>query len=187
MKRLMSFAGLMLVTSFALAGIKYSENSVGANKALPNNIVERLLDETSAEQVLATPYTGFYEIGAKVRDNSFSFERVDDKESFPGDMYEPLALDLVNLLNIPAYDTGTRIKPRATAYVVLFREGIDTLNIDPKRMVTLPSSAGQEPNTVAMIIIRQKDTSNASSDSYRSDIQRGNRDGNSVYFFRLAT
>ena len=176
---------LLLVPGLSVAGTDYEENTLGANKALSNKMVAKLLGDTDAERVLSTPYTGFYKIDGKVKNNKVSFEKVKAKLSFPDASLEPLALGITGLIEFPVYSTGTRIKTRVSAYVVIYKDSLQDVQF--KNVVTLQTSVGAEPNAVAMVIIRQKEMSNARNPNMMlANSELAKRDGNQVYYFEVA-
>jgi hypothetical protein len=173
------FAGI----AYAGANTEFDTDTLGANKVLPNNLIEKLLDETVASSLLSTPYTGFYQINGTVTNNKLNFNKV--KNAFPDARLEQLALGLAGMMEIPVYSTGSRIKTRATAYVVFFKDSLQELELE--NVMRIPTSVDGEPNTLAMVIIKQKEISNARNPNMRlANAEIGKRDGTEAYFFEMA-
>jgi hypothetical protein len=105
--------------------------------------------------------------------------------SFPDSSMETLTLGLAGLIETPVYSTGSRIKTRATAYMA-FYEG-DPADLGIENAITIPTSVEGDPNTFVLMIIKQKETSNARNPNMRLvNAEIGKRDGSQAYFFQLA-
>ncbi len=175
----------ILAPVFASASTTIAGDSLGTNNAISNKLIESLMNPEQAEKFLAAPYTGFYQIQGNVKNNKLRFNKVKSKVSYPDDSLEPLALGLADLIEIPVYSTGSRIKTRATAYIAFYRDQQDALGVS--NAVPVPTSVEKEPNTIVLVIIKQKETSNARNPNMRlANAEVGKRDGSKAYFFELA-
>jgi len=56
---------LVSLTGIAAAQEKYKVNTLGANDAVPNVLIENLVDESTASALLETTYKGFIKMGAR--------------------------------------------------------------------------------------------------------------------------
>ncbi len=186
MRKLIAIA-LLIVPGIALAEVTYLENTLGANKVVPNKMIENSMDADVANVLLQTPYTGFYRIDGKVRDNKMSFEKVKDKYSFPDGRLEPLALGITGLMKFPVYTTGSRVKTQATAYVAFYKDKEAIEGLDIENVMRIPTSVQGEPNTLAVVIVKSKEPGNAKDPNLRyagTDLRQ--RDGTRAYFFEVA-
>jgi|TARA_Y100000310_G_scaffold311069_1_gene357001 hypothetical protein len=171
---------ICLVTSgLAIAKVEYEDNTIGANKAIHNKLIKSRFGNAQAPSVLATPYDAFYQIKGKVRNNAFKFDSVQSKKSFPDDRWQVVAKAIAEQIEIPALSTGSRIKPKATAYVMLYKGGIKDLN--PNFVHRISNSLDEVPNTLAILLIKQRDATGATSESADK-----HKDGTSFYFFEVA-
>ncbi len=92
-----------------------------------SKVVEQTLNPQLAKIILESEYDGFYKIRGTMRRDGYKFTRVRNKESFPDDRYEALALDVSNRVEFDS-DARTidgRRKPGATAYVIMFKGGLE--------------------------------------------------------------
>lgn len=175
----------LLIPAFAMATATFDENSLGANDVISNKLIESVMQAEMAEKFLEKAYTGFYQVQGNVRNNKLIFDKVKTQVSFPDDSMEPLAKGLAGLLEIPVYSTGSRIKTRATAYLAFYNGDIADLGVD--NAITIPTSVEGEPNTIVLVIIKQKETSSARNPNMRlANAELGKRDGSQAYFFQLA-
>ena len=185
LKNLFALTLVLAMPAFAQANIPFEENSLGGNKVIPNKLVESVMAEEQAEKFLSKSYTGFYQLQGKVKNNKLRFEKVKDKVSYPDDSLKQLALGLAGLIELPVYSTGSRIKPRATAYMAFYEGSTEDFGIE--NAVEIPTSAEGEPNTIVLLIIKQKETSSAKNPNMRlANAELGKRDGSQAYFFKLA-
>jgi len=90
------FVAVLLLPALAAAKTAFDNNSLGGNKSIPNKLIESVMKPDMAARFLSTPYTGFYQIQGKVRNNKLKFEKIKSKASFPDGSLEPLALGLAN-------------------------------------------------------------------------------------------
>jgi|DEB0MinimDraft_6_1074348.scaffolds.fasta_scaffold134015_1 hypothetical protein len=185
LKNLVALTFAVALPVFAQAIIPFEENSLGANKVIPNKLVESVMTLEQAEKFLSKSYTGFYQLQGKVTNNKLRFEKVKQKVSYPDASLEALALGLAGMIEIPVYTTGSRIKSRATAYMAFYEGTPAEYGIE--NAVTVPTSVDGEPNTTVLLIIKQKETSAARNANMRlANAEAGKRDGSQAYFFQLA-
>jgi len=177
MLKTIMFAICLTVSGFATAKMSYEENTVGANRAVPNRIVENELGTSQATSVLQAPYSGFYQISGKAGKDNFDFKRVSAKKSFPDARWAGLAKSIAKQVRIPAPSTGSRVKPSATAYVAFYPGGIEGL--EPDQVIQLQTSVEGEPNTLAVLVINQKVSKGATRFTGFQPVPN-------VYFFELA-
>ncbi|MFP6807636.1 MAG: hypothetical protein VB957_10730 [Pseudomonadales bacterium] len=145
---------LISVPSWALSD---GGATVSSNATISKAIRERLAPDL-AEKILNAEYDGFYQIsGKQKRKNTFRFNRVKDKVSFPDDRWEQIALDVVKKVNFQgsSISVGSRTKSSATAYVVFYKNGIEGVQ-------KLGKSEG-----LALVMIDQKNVSNQSMPSQK--------------------
>ena len=158
-------------------------NTLSANDAMPNKLVETQVDEETARILLETPYKGFYQIESDIRNRKITFGEPVPEASFPDQRWEIMAKDIASLVEIPAYSTGSHIEPRATAYVVFY--DIYMPGLDHSKVILLPTSSNAKPNTLAVLVIEHRN-------HYRTKDIRGtqtgsaDQNGNRLYFFELA-
>ena len=177
MLKAMMLAVCIVFSGVAVATVNYAENTVGANQAVPNRIVEKAMDVIQATSILKAPYSAFYKISGKAGKDNFDFKRVSAKKSFPDARWAKLARSIANQVRIPAPSTGSRVKPSANAYVAFYPGGIEGL--EPKRVVQLETSVEGEPNTLAVLVIDQKTSSGSTRFTGFQPVPE-------VYFFELA-
>lgn len=170
----------LLTSGFAVAKVKYEDNTIGSNKAMTNKLILKKLGKERAATLLNTPYDAFYQISGKYRKDRVYFDKVKSKKSFPDDRWEAAARDIAEQIDMPMVNTGTRIQPRVMAYVVFFKDGIENLDLGPVRQVS--TSIDEVPNALAVLMIKHKDSSKARIDQAVSRKQ-GKRNGSSLYFF----
>lgn len=119
-----SFIGFCLMASGSAwaAGQKLAENEAIAR------VVEQTLPPNLAKIVLESDYDGFYEInGSMRRGGDYRFTRIKDKTSFPDNRWEDVAKEVTERVDFEtaAKTLGGRRSPKATAYVVMFKGGLD--------------------------------------------------------------
>lgn len=178
----------VLVILISLAGIMSAEamnqvNTLAANEAISNSLIESQVDEKSAGTLLETPYKGFYEVQSRIKNRRITFGKVVPEESFPDDRWGDMARDIASLIEMPAYSTGSRIEPKATAYVVFY--DIDISGLDRSNVMLLPTTANRKPNTLAVLVIEHKNRSRT-KDVLGVRLESADTNGNSIYFFELA-
>ena len=157
MFRAMIVVVCLATSAWATAKVKYEEHTIGGNRAIPNRIVENSFDQQHAATILETPYDGFYQISGKAGGDSCTFRKVSARKSYPDDRWAKLAKGITRQVNVPAPSTGSRIKPSATAYVVFYEGGIE--GFEPENVQQLTTSVEGEPNTLAILVIKQSDSS----------------------------
>ncbi len=167
----------LVVSGVAVAKANFEENTVGANGAVQNKIIENALDSFQAASVLAAPYAAFYKISGKAGNDNFDFKRVSAKSSFRNARWAKLATSIAKQVTIPAPTTGSRVKPSANAFVAFYPGGIEGL--EPKGVVQLQTSVTGEPNTLAVLIVDRKMLKGTT-------LFTGFQSVPSVYFFELA-
>jgi len=104
-----------------------SGKTVSDNKVISKAIRDQL-SPGMADAILSAEYDGFYQIyGKQTRGDSFEFNRVKSKKSFPDNRWEQLAVELTERVNYKGESKGigSRSKARATAYVVFYKNGIE--------------------------------------------------------------
>jgi hypothetical protein len=176
---------LMLTVSFANAGQNFDHNTLGANALVPNNVVRKSLDESVAQRILGTPYTAFYRVDGEVSDNKMLLNRLKSKSSYPDESLAQIALGVASWIEFPSYSTGSRIKPRASAYIALYKDVLSDLEV--KGVMKVPTSVDADPNTLVVVVIDRKDNSKATNSNIRdANAELGLRDGSDVYLFELA-
>jgi hypothetical protein len=174
---------MVSLTTIASAQAMNQVNTLGANDAISNEMIEGQVDEGTAGVLLETPYKGFYQIKSKVKNSKITFSRIVSKQSFPDDRWTDMAKDIASLVELPAYSTGSRITPKATAYVVFY--DVNLSGLDRSKVMTLPTTADAEPNMLVVLVIKHQ---NHSRTQGILGIQKSSADqnGNSIYFFELA-
>jgi hypothetical protein len=96
-----------------------------------------------------------------------------------------IALGVASWIEFPSYSTGSRIKPRASAYIALYKEVLSDLEV--KGVMKVPTSVDADPNTLVVVVIDRKDNSKATNSNIRdANAELGLRDGSDVYLFELA-
>lgn len=176
---------LMLIVSFANAGQNFDHNTLGANALVSNNVLEKSLDESLAHRILATPYTAFYRVDGEVRDNKMLLNRLKPQGAYPDNSLAQIALGVASWIEFPAYSTGSRIRPRASAYIALYKDVLSDLEV--KGVMRVPTSLDAVPNTLVVVVIDRKDNSKATNSNIRdANAELGLRDGSDLYLFELA-
>jgi hypothetical protein len=94
-----------------------------------------------------------------------------------------MAKDIASLAELPAYSTGSRIAPKATAYVVFY--DVNMSGLDRSKVMLLPTTTDAEPNMLVVLVIKHKNHSNAQG-VLGIQTDSANQNGNSIYFFELA-
>jgi len=183
MKQLLAVCAFLMYSSVSFANASFEPNTLGGNDEVPNKLIESLLEDQDAKTVLETPYMAFYEVKGKVSGNKMRFDDIIKNRSFPDERLAALALGIAAMANRPAFTTGSRIQPSAMAYVVFYDGKIDA--IAPERRMLLPTSVDKEPNTTAILVVRNADNSNA-RDARITASTKGRRDGSDIYVFDLA-
>ncbi len=139
---------LMLVSW--VSDVQATQHTLAEHRVLTKVIGDRLGDEL-ARTILTAPYDGFYQIsGRQNRGKLFRFTRIKEKNSYPDDRWNQLALDVVRKLNFRSASNtaGRKTKPTAIAYVVFYRNGIEGVR------------AGSEGSDLALVMIDQKNVAN---------------------------
>jgi hypothetical protein len=172
---ILAFAGI----TQAQAG--YDANTLGANKSVPNSLIKKELDDSTAGIILETAYKGFYQIGGKVVKSQFTFKNVKTKKSFPDERWAEVATNIASLADAPVYSTGSRIRPSATAYVAFYDTNI---KVDRSKVMRLETSVKGEPNIVAVLVVKRKNTTSAKNPE--RGIRGGGEPTSNVYLFELA-
>ncbi|MBL4681722.1 MAG: hypothetical protein JKY88_13500 [Pseudomonadales bacterium] len=173
---------ILALSCISITGLHaaYGENTLGENSAVPNALIESQVDENTAGALLNTPYKGFYQINSKFRNKKITFTKVKEKKSFPDQRWTSLAKSIANLAESEAFTTGSRISPRAKAYVAFY--DVNSMDIDRSKITHLTTSIDGKPNTLAVLFIEHKNRSKSKSAIV------GNNSGKSstIYFFELA-
>lgn len=176
---------LFFTTSFAQAEQGFDEHTLGANKLVSNKIVRKSLDEPLAQRILETPYTAFYQVDGEVRDNKIFLNKLKSKSTYPDESLAQIALGVASWIEFPSYSTGSRIKPRASAYIALFKDVLSDLEVED--VIGVPTSLDADPNTLVVVMVKRKDNSKATNSNIRdANAEFGLRDGSDVYLFELA-
>ena len=158
-------------------------NTLASNDAIANQLIETQVDESTAGALLETPYRGFYQINSKVNGGRMTFDRVVSKQSFPDARWKDMATDIASLVEIPAYSTGSRINPKATAYVVFYDNNVS--GVDRSRVMRLPTTTDAEPNMMVLLVIKHQNFSRTQA-VRGTQTESASQNGNSIYFFELA-
>ena len=148
---------MVSLTGTASAQAMNQVNTLGANDAVSNALIESQVDESTAGVLLETPYKGFYQIRSKVVNSKITFSRVVSQQSFPDERWTDMAKDIASLVELPAYTTGSRIKPKATAFVVFYDVNISGL--DRSKVMLLPTTTDAEPNMLVVLVIKHQNYS----------------------------
>ena len=176
---------VFFAASFAQAGQVFDEHTLGANKLVSNKILRKSLDASVAQIILETPYTAFYEVNGEVRDNKIFLNKLKPKSSYPDESLAEIALGVASWIEFPSYSTGSRIRPRASAYIALYKDVMSDL--ESEEVVGLPTSLDLDPNTLVVVVVKRKDNSRATNSNMRdANAELGKRDGSDVYLFELA-
>jgi len=183
MKRLIAIFAFLIYASVSFANSSFEPNTLGGNDGISNKLIASLLEDQEARAVLQTPYMAYYEVKGKVSGNKMKFDDIVENRSFPDERLAALALGIAAMANRPAFTTGSRIQPSAMAYVVFYTDKIDAIALE--RRMHLPTSVDKEPNTTAILIVRNADNSNA-RDARITASTKGRRDGSDIYVFDLA-
>ena len=183
MIRTMALVILLSVAGGVTANEIKQINTLADNDAIENSLIESQVDDETAGILLDTPYKGFYQIQSRIKHTDITFGKIVPQQSFPDERWADLASQIASMVKIKAYTTGTRIDPKATAYVVfydVYMPGLDRDNI-----ILLPTSTLSQPNTLAVLVIEHQ---NHSITKDISGWQTGSADqnGNKIYFFELA-
>ena len=142
---LLSFLGI------ASAQAMNQVNTLVANDAIPNELIERQVDDETARILLETPYKGFYQIESKIKNRYITFGTPVSEQSFPDERWEIMARDIASLIEIPAFSTGSHIEPKATAFVVFY--DVYMPGLDHSKVMLLPTTSNAKPNTLAVLVI----------------------------------
>jgi hypothetical protein len=134
-------------------------NTLQANDAISNELIERLVDESTAEILLQTPYEGFYKIRGKAIGSRITFGKEVADQSYPDDRWTHLAAGIAGLIELPAIWPGSHLKPRATAFVVFYDYNIPGL--DRSKVELLPTSSNAPPNMLAVLVIEKGPQTNS--------------------------
>jgi len=151
------FALCLMLSGAALAG----EQTVAGNESISRVVADNLSPKL-AKLILETPYDGFYAINGKMRrGGEYRFNRIRDKNSYPDDRWEALAKDVAKRINFEgdANMVGSRTKPGATAYVVMFKDGIQGIK-----------HTG-EGESLALVMIDQQNAANPNLPSVKASGQ----------------
>jgi len=179
---------IILLTMLFLMGISSAQatsqvNTLSANDTISNQLIESQVDEETANILLETPYRGFYAIESKIKNRNITFGEVVTEQSFPDGRWGAMAADIASLVEIPAYSTGSRIEPTATAYVIFY--DIYMPGLDHSKVILLPTSSNAKPNMLAVLVIEHR---NHLRTREIRGTQTGSADqnGNQIFFFELA-
>lgn len=183
MLRTMALLIILSLAGIVTANETKTVNTLASNETISNSLIETQVDDETASILLKTPYKGFYEIESRVKHTDITFGKIVPQHSFPDDRWQKLASDIASLVKIKAYTTGTRIEPKATAFVVFY--DIYMPGFDRDNVILLPTSTLSQPNTLAVLVIEHQ---NHSITKDISGWQTGSADqnGNLIYFFELA-
>lgn len=171
----------IILTGFGIASAlaAYGANTLGENTAIPNNLIKSQLETGVAGALLNTPYKGFYQINSQVKNKKIKFLNVKEQRSFPDERWTALAKGIAGLAETPAYTTGSRIDPKATAYVAFY--DVNSMEIDKSQIMKLPTSVEGDANTLAVLVVKHKNHSKAKS----AIIGNSAKKGSDIYFFEL--
>ena len=174
-------ASIMILSGAVVASAiaAYGANTLGENTAIPNNLIKSQLDKSVAGALLNTPYKGFYQINSTVKNNKIKFLKIKEKQSFPDERWTDLAKGIAGLAEVPAYTTGSRIDPKATAYVAFY--DVNSMEIDKSRVMKLPTSIEGDANTLAVLVVKHKNHTKAKN----AVIGNKGQQGSDIYFFEL--
>ena len=180
-----AFTQLFMVFLTGIASVQAMEqaNTLGSNEAISNALVESLVDDSEAKALLDAPYKGFYQIESKVKNSKIVFSNVETKLSYPDERWEIIATEIASLVQMPAYSTGSRIDPRATAYVVFY--DVDLPGVDRSSAIYLPTSAYSEPNTLAVLLI-DHDNHSSTRDALGTRLRSAHQNTDRILLFELA-
>lgn len=171
----------MILSGFGIASAlaAYGANTLGENTAISNKLIERQVEKNVAGALLNTPYKGFYQINSRVKNQKIKFTKVKEKQSFPDERWTALAKGIASLAETPAYATGSRIDPKATAYVAFY--DVNSMEIDKSKIMKLPTSIEGEANTLAVLVVKHKNHTKATS----ANLGVTNEQDSNIYFFEL--
>lgn len=123
-----------------------------ADRLADNESIARVVQETInpklATILLETPYDGFYKIrGSRRHGGDYKFTRIYDKESYPDDRWADQALEVAGRVDFEsdAKTINGRRRPGATAYVVMFKGGLEGVRFEG------------EGDSLALVMIDQED------------------------------
>lgn len=138
---------------------------------------------STAEAILNAPYDGFVEVRGEARQDYFRFLKVKSKSSYLDDRWEESthsnAEQVDTTLNMVT--SSMRFKPSATAYIVIYKDGVEGVNTAGARQVNVTDGRG---DYMALLIIKQK--APKGNIAVRSgSINKVGKAGNSVYKFTL--
>ena len=171
---------IVAFTGITVVQASFEVNTLGANKSISNSFVKKQVDADTARVLLETPYKGFYQISSKVVNKTITFPKVRATRSFPDERWEVAAKAIASLAETRIASTGSRIETGATAYVAFYDP--DMIGVDRSKVRRLSSSVEEEPNTLAVLVIKYKSHTNA------RNAQRGKKaqSGSNIYLFELA-
>lgn len=182
------FRNALLAVAFVLAtggSVSATDkvNTLSQNEAIPDQLVMKVISDDIAEVMLDTPYKGFYQLSSKIKNRKMVFSEVETEVSYPDKRWEGLALDIASLVQMPAYSTGSRIDPKATAYVVFFDRNAPGLDVEEP--IYLPTSAYSRPNVLAVLLIEHDNHYSARS-STGTRVRSADQNTDRALFFELA-
>ena len=168
---------ILFILAF-LMGIAHAQesnpvNTLQVNDAISNELIKRLVDESTAEILLQTSYEGFYKIRGEAIGTRIKFGKVVADQSYPDDRWANLATSIAGLIELPAIWPGSHLKPRTTAFVAFYDYNIPGL--DRSKVMFLPTSLNVPPNMLAVLMIEKGPQTNS------ADNTRG-----SLFIFELA-
>ncbi len=81
---------------------------------------------STAEAILNAPYDGFVEVRGEARKDYFRFLKVKSKSSYLDDRWEEAAHSIAEQVDITLnmVTSSMRFKPSATAYIVIYKDGV---------------------------------------------------------------
>jgi hypothetical protein len=183
MLKKMTLSIMIVFSGLAATQANEPSNTLRANGAVPESLIFGQLDDSSAETLLAAPYKGFYQVESQIRKRRITFGTVESTQSYPDARWSNLARDIAGLVEMPAYSTGSRIEPKATAFVAFYDLGMPGL--DRSRVRHLPTSSNAEPNMLVVLIIKHQNHSR-SRDVKGTRSGSSSDNGNEIYLFELA-
>jgi len=179
---------IVLLVLFAASGVAAAkpaldENTLGANDHVPNYLIETQLSDTEAEALLTEPYLAFYQVNGKAIGSTMHFKKISNRRSYPDDRLADVAKSIAAMADRPLHNTGSRVKPRATAFVAFYEGRVDGFSSD--QIQYLPTSAEKAPNIMAVLIVQDTQNS-ATKNGGRTVRTAGGPEGSDVYLFELA-
>ncbi|MFT5099068.1 MAG: hypothetical protein ACI9VI_001661 [Candidatus Azotimanducaceae bacterium] len=183
MLKMTALLTLLIFIGTNAAHASYEDNTLGANRTISNELVKSKTNADTAKILLSTPYKGFYEVSGKAKGKVINFKRVISKNSYPDARWNSVAASLAGLVQLPATSTGSRMKPKATAYVVLYDNDIQ--GIDRSDAIQVETSAGSVPNTLAVLVIKTFSSSYSKRSEGTSSGMAGET-GSDFYLIELA-